>query len=62
MQDSACGTERLEIPFQGHLRERAHSFKAWTNAVTSGLKDHLSQDDSQPLQPCFVDTYTAVGV
>ena len=42
MQCSACGTERLEIPFQCHLRQRAHSYKAWENAVTSGLKDHLS--------------------
>lgn len=40
MQKSACDTERMEIPFQCCLRQRAHSFRAWANAVRSGLRDH----------------------
>lgn len=37
-----CKIERLEIPLQCHLRQIAHFLKAWANAITNGLKDHLS--------------------
>lgn len=41
-QESELRLSGMKILLQCLLRQRAHFLNAWANAITSGLKNHLS--------------------